>query len=54
MHANKYYVKCDGLIVAENMELETAVILCKALIDTYFEEDTIEIAIGKMPKKECK
>lgn len=52
MGERKYCVKDEHFrIVAENMTLETAMLLCRAMFNTYFE-DNIVLNISEMPKTE--
>ena len=50
MNEDKYFVKdINGCTVAEKMSLESAMLLCEAMFNKYYNED-IQITIGKMPK----
>lgn len=47
MDYNKYYILMDENIIAENMDLETALILTKALFEEYYNS-SIKITIVRM------
>lgn len=52
MGERKYCVKDRHFnIVADNMTLETAMLLCRAMFNAYFE-DNIELSISEMPRTE--
>lgn len=53
MEENKYLIEDNhGTIVATNMNLENALIMCKALFETYYLEDDISYSIVRMQKIE--
>lgn len=45
MNERKYSVAIDGTMVAQEMNLETALILVKGLFETYYAEPKISICI---------
>lgn len=45
MNESKYSVAIDGTMVAQGMNLETALILVKAIFDTYYAEPKLSICI---------
>lgn len=45
MNESKYSVAIDGTMVAQGMNLETALILVKGLFETYYAEPKISICI---------
>lgn len=45
MNERKYSVAIDGTIIAQGMNLETALILVKGLFETYYAEPKISICI---------
>lgn len=45
MNESKYSVTIDGMMVAQGMNLETALILVKGLFKTYYAEPKISICI---------
>lgn len=52
MKEDKYWVKVDGKVISENMTLEFAIILVKAIFETYYNDLNMVIAIGKVEVKE--
>lgn len=48
MFERKYKVIVDNMVVAENMDLETATILVKALLERYYEEVDLTVSVKKM------
>ena len=48
MKEDKYWVKVDGIVIAENMTLEFAIILVKAIFETYYNDSNMVIGIGKV------
>lgn len=52
MSESKYSVAVDGAMVAQGMNLETALILVKALFETYYAEPQISICIEKEDEEE--
>ena len=52
MKEDKYWVKVDGIVIAENMTLEFAIILVKAIFETYYNDLNMVIGIGKVEVKE--
>lgn len=51
MGERKYCVKDEFGMIAENMSLEIALLLCRAMFNACFE-DNIELKISEMPKTE--
>ena len=52
MGSIKYTVKIDGAVVAEHMDLETAIILLEALFQKYFKQagcGGMEVTIASKP-----
>lgn len=47
MNESKYSVAVDGTMVAQGMNLETALILVKGLFETYYAEPDISICIER-------
>lgn len=52
MFERKYKVIVDNTVVAENMDLETATILVKALFDRCYEEVDLTVSVKKMERVE--
>ena len=52
MNENKYKVLIDKAVYAENMTIETAVILVKALFVEYYADHKMEITIKEMERCE--
>lgn len=52
MFERKYKVIVDNMVVAENMDLETATILVKALFERYYEEVDLTVSVKKMEWEE--
>lgn len=48
MFERKYKVIVGNMVVAENMDLETATILVKALFERYYEEVDLTVSVKKM------
>ena len=48
MNENKYYVTIDNRTIAENMTLEYALILAKAIFETYYNDHSMVVAIAEM------
>lgn len=48
MSERKYKVIVDEMVVAENMDLEVATVLVKALFDRYYEEVDMIVSVKKM------
>ena len=48
MSENKYYVTIDNRTIAENMTLEYALILVKAIFETYYNDHSMVVAIAEM------
>ena len=48
MSENKYYVTIDNHTIAENMTLEYALILVKAIFETYYNDHSMVVAIAEM------
>lgn len=55
MEEKKYLIEDNrGMIIATNMNLQNALIMCKALFETYYLEDDISYSIIRMQEiKEC-
>ena len=51
MEINKYKVLIDECIIAENMPIETALILIKALFEEYYEDHSMKISIMEMERE---
>ena len=53
MEEKKYLIEDNhGTIIATNMNLQNALIICKALFETYYLEDDISYSIVRMQKIE--
>ena len=52
MSEKKYYVTIDNHTIAENMTLEYALILIKAIFETYYRDRSMAIAIAEMNKED--
>lgn len=52
MFERKYKVIVDNTVVAENMDLETATILVKALFERYYEEVDLTVSVKEMERVE--
>ena len=51
MEEEKYLIEDNhGMIIATNMNLQNALIMCKALFETYCLEDDISYSIVRMQK----
>lgn len=48
MSLDYYKVMDKREVVADHMDLETALILVKALFQTYYRESSLELTIAKM------
>lgn len=48
MVENKYYITINNHTIAENMTLEYAIMLTKAIFETYYADTSIVVAIAKM------
>ena len=48
MRETKYRVKIDNDIIAENVNLTTAIILVKGLFNEYHNETILDITISKI------
>lgn len=51
MEENRYEVLIDNMIVAENMDLNTAIILVKALFEEYYNDYKMVVSVRKMNKE---
>lgn len=49
MDENKYFVTIDHETIAENMSLEIALMLVKAVFNEYYNDNNIVLAIEEMP-----
>ena len=47
MEEKRYKVLIDGMVVADNMDLGTAIILIKALFNEYYNDNTMRVSIEK-------
>lgn len=52
MFDKKYTILIDNEIIADNMELNNALILVKALFDHYYEEHSMVISIKEIKRME--
>lgn len=52
MKEDKYWVIVDCVVIAENMTLEFAIILVKAIFETYYNDSNMVVGIGKAEVKE--
>ena len=48
MSENKYYVTVNNHAVAENMTIEYALMLVKAIFETYYNDHSMVVAIAEM------
>lgn len=53
MSRKKYKVLLDQEVVAENMSIDTALILVKALFEKYYCDNTMLISIQEMECARC-
>ena len=47
MEERRYKVLIDNIVVAEKMNLETAIILVKALFQEYYNDHTMVVSVKK-------
>ena len=52
MNEKKYYVTIDNHTIAENMTLEYALMLTKAIFETYYNDRLMVVAIAEMSKED--
>lgn len=52
MPANKYMVLCDRVVVARDMELETALMLVEAMFEKYWNERAFALEIKRESPEE--
>ncbi|MGM9763562.1 MAG: hypothetical protein ACI3ZQ_06045 [Candidatus Cryptobacteroides sp.] len=50
MEFKKYCVYVDNNIVAENMDIDVAIILVKALFEKYYDDCTITVSVREMDR----
>lgn len=50
MHEKKYNVLINNEVVAKNMDINTAVILVKALFEEYYNDYTMVVSIKEMDR----
>lgn len=48
MSEEKYKILIEGVVYAENMSLDTSLILVKGLFQEYFKDDRLRIVIARM------
>ena len=54
MEERKYKVMIDNMVVAENMDLNTATILVKALFDEYYNDFNMVVSVKAIDRSvEC-
>lgn len=51
MSEKKYCVTIDNHTIAENMTLEYALMLTKAIFETYYNDRSMVVAIAEMSKE---
>lgn len=54
MNKNKYKILINDTVVAENMDMETATILIKALFEKYYNDHAMIVSIKEMDRVEEK
>lgn len=54
MIENKYWVKLDDTVVSENMTLEMAILLVRAIFETYYNDLSMVISMSIMERAEEK
>ena len=52
MNENKYYLKIDDRIIAEQVSLEHALIFIKSIFENYYNDHEIVISIAEMKRYE--
>lgn len=50
MGENKYFVTIDNKTIADNMSLEIALMLVKAVFNEYYNDHNMVLAIEEMPR----
>lgn len=50
MDENKYFVSIDNKTIADNMSLEIALMLVKAVFNEYYKNHDMVLAIEEMPR----
>ena len=51
MSDNRYNVLCDGVVIAENLVLEYALLFVQAFLEKYFAEPSLKITIERVSKE---
>lgn len=52
MTETKYKVIVGNMVVAENMELDTATVLVKALFERYYDDVNMTVSVKRMERVE--
>ena len=52
MGETKYKVLIDNTIIAQDMDINTATILIRALFEEYYNDDSMKVIIEKMEKQD--
>lgn len=53
MEERRFKVLIDDMVVANNMDLETAMILVKALFQEYYNDHTMMVSVKEEDKTVC-
>ena len=53
MSERKYEVLMNDTIVAQEMDIRTAMILVRALFEEYYKDHTMIVSIKEMERTEC-
>ena len=48
MNEVRYFVEVDGSVYAQDMSIETATLLAKALFERYFNDEQMKVTIRRM------
>lgn len=52
MNENQYFVTINNKTIAENMSLDTALIVVKAIFNEYYNDHSMVVAIEEMERTE--
>lgn len=52
MEERKYQVLIDNAVVASNMDINTAIILIRAIISEYYEDHYMTVSVKEMERTE--
>lgn len=53
MSEKRYQVLIDNMVVAENMDIDIATALVKALFEKYYNEYAMTVSVREMPRVEA-